>query len=123
MLLILDVFKGQTVPSALSKLKQANIDYLFVPPNCTDRLQPLDVAVNKTVKSYMKGRFIQWYAESVQAQLHSGKSIEEVKVDMKLSIMKTVTCNWIVGMMDYIKSKPDVIIHGFSHAGILGAMQ
>ena len=30
----------------------------------------------------MKGRFIQWYAESVQAQLHSGKSIEEVKVDI-----------------------------------------
>ena len=50
-LLILDVFKGQTVPSVLSKLKQTNIDYLFVPPNCTDCLQPLDVAVNKTVKA------------------------------------------------------------------------
>ena len=92
-LLLLDVFKGQTVPSILLKLGQANIDHLFIPPNCTDRLQPLVVSINKPIKSYMKGRFIQWYSERVQEQLRTGKWIEDIKVMMKLSVMKAESCN------------------------------
>ena len=99
-----------------------NIDHIFIPPNCTDRLQPLDVATNKPIKSFMKEKFILWYSEQVQEQLHSGKAIEEVKVIMRLSIMKKVTCGWIVGVIGHIKRKSDMIINGFSHPGNLDAI-
>ena len=118
-LLLLDVFRAHRMPSVLSKLEQANIDCLFIVPNCTDQLQPLDVAVNK---AYMKSRFIDWYSEKVQEQLSRGTAIENVKVIMSLSVMKGVTCNWIVGMIDHIKSKPDIIINGFKQPGILDAI-
>ena len=113
-LLLFDVFRGHKVQSVLTKLDEANIDHIFFPPNCTDRLQPLDVAINKPIKSFIKEKFIVWYSEQVQQQLHSGKRIEEVTVKMTLSIMKKVTCGWIVGVIDYIKSKPDMILNGFS---------
>ena len=113
-LLLFDVFRGHKLQSVLTKLDEANIDHIFIPQNCTDRLQPLGVAINKPIKSFMKEKFIVWYSEQVQQQLHSGKRIEEVTVKMTLSIM-----GWIVGVIDYIKSKSDMILNVFSHPGIL----
>ena len=60
----------------------------------------------------MKSRFIDWYSEKFQEQLSRGTAIKNVKVIMSLNVMKGVTCNWIVGMTDHIKSKPDIIIIG-----------
>ena len=45
-LVILDEFKGQTTPKVLSLLQEFHLMYVIVPPNCTDRLQPLDASVN-----------------------------------------------------------------------------
>ena len=50
--------------------------------NCTDKLQPLDVSLNKPVKDEMKKRFQTWYAEQVQKQLQEGVAINQVKVEM-----------------------------------------
>ena len=47
---------------------------------------------------------------------------KEVTVKMTLSIMKIITCGWIVVVIDYIKSKPDMISNSFSHPGILDAI-
>ena len=49
-------------------------------------------------------------------------SIEEVKVTMGLSLMKNVTCDWILGAIDHIKRKPEMIVNGFSVTGILDAI-
>ena len=50
-LVILDEFKRQTTDAVHSLLGQNNIEYVLVPPNCTDCLQPLDVSIN-TKKVY-----------------------------------------------------------------------
>ena len=41
---------------------------------------------------------------------------------MTLSVMKNVTCSWIVEMIDPIKHESDIIINGFSQPGILDAI-
>ena len=56
-MVILDEFKGQTTEQVLNLLKQNNINYVIVPPNSTDRLQPLDVSVNKPAKDFLRTKF------------------------------------------------------------------
>jgi len=48
--LTLNNFKAQYTLSFLSLLDANNISVVMIPPNCTDRLQPLDLSVNKTAK-------------------------------------------------------------------------
>ena len=46
-LVIMDNFKGQMTP-AINELLEANsIQVCLLPPNTTDLLQPMDIAVNK----------------------------------------------------------------------------
>ena len=48
-----------------------NIYTISVPVNCTDKLQPMDLIVNKTLKDFMKNKFNEWYSSLVYKILHS----------------------------------------------------
>ena len=87
----------------LEKLKKENIEVVFVPANCTGELQPLDRLVNKPLKDHLKTKFTQWYADQVSAQLASGKAIDEVKINMCISIIKPTSANWILFAYDCIR--------------------
>lgn len=52
-LAIFDEFKGQTANAIFNLLTTNNVYYVIVPPNCTDKLQPLDVSVNKPAKDFL----------------------------------------------------------------------
>ena len=68
-LVIYDKFEGQCTPAILQLLDENNIDTVYVPANCTDRLQPLDITVNKSAKNFMREQFHRWYAEQIQQQV------------------------------------------------------
>ena len=53
-LVIFDNFTGQNTEKVLKHLKNNCIHYIQVPANCTDRLQPLDVSVNKAAKDFLR---------------------------------------------------------------------
>ena len=61
-LAVFDVFKGQQTDDISEILAKENIHALNVPANCTDRLQPMDLSVNKSVKEFMRNKFKEWYA-------------------------------------------------------------
>ena len=116
-LAIFDVFRGQQTAPVLSLLEKNNIYCVFVPANCTDRLQPMDLSVNKSAKEFMRAQFSAWYASQVQKQLDSG--VEEVSpVDLRMSIMKPVGARWLVSLYDYLRENSDIIKNGFNAAGI-----
>ena len=73
--------------------------YVLVPPNCTDRLQPLDVSINKPVKDLLRKKFTDWYAEKIM-------TVALQPVDMKLGIMKPIGAKWIIKAFNYIQSHP-----------------
>lgn len=52
-----DEFNGQTTDAAFSRLEKNDIYYVIVPPNCTDKLQPLDLSVNKHAKAFLRNCF------------------------------------------------------------------
>ena len=113
-LVIYDVFRGQCTQAILELLDTNNIDVVFVPPNCTDRLQPLDVSLNKPAKVFLRDKFQDWYAQQVCKQLEGEKTM----IDVRLSIMKPLGAKWLIDMYDYFKSKPDIILNGFKGVGI-----
>ena len=57
-LVLFDSFKGQCI---FQKLDENNILYIIVPPNTADKLQPLDLSVNKPTKDFVKEHFQSWY--------------------------------------------------------------
>lgn len=109
-IVIFDRFKGQCTPQILQLLDRNNIYIAIVPGNCTDRLQPLDISVNKSVKEYLRGKFQTWYVE----QMIEGTET----VDLKMSVMKPLGAKWLMEMYDHMLMKPEIIINGFKGAGI-----
>ena len=115
-LVIFDKFKGQGTEMILKLLEEQHIYVVIVPENCTDRLQPLDVSVNKSAKTFLRQQFQEWYAQKI-CQQPSGET-EKMPVDLKLSVMKPLGAHWMVKLYDYLKSKPEIIQNGFKGAGI-----
>ena len=122
-LAIFDCFSGQTTEEIKDLLESNHIFCVFVPAQCTDRLQPLDISVNKAAKDHLREQFWAWYADQDRRQLEDGTEPENVKVDTKLSVIKTPSAKWLVSMYDYLRSKPEITIHGFKKAGITQAIE
>ena len=89
---------------------------VIIPANCTDRLQPLDLSINKTAKEFLQNVFQEWYATQVQYQLQSKR---QEPVDLKLSVMKPLGAKWMVELHSYITSKPEMVCSGFKAAGLM----
>ena len=121
-LLILDVFRAHHTTEVQQKLSESNILVVFVPPNCTDMLQPLDLSVNKPLKNEMRKRFVEWYSSCVAKELKSGKSVNDINIGLQMSLVKPLSANWFVSAFDYIRSSPDIICNGFKAAGIFGIL-
>ena len=99
-------------------LETKQVRLVVVPANCTDRLQPLDVSVNKAAKEFLRGQFQEWYSDQICQQLQTCKENELESVDLKMSIVKPLGAKWMMNLYDYMKDKPDIIRNGFRHAGI-----
>ena len=80
-LCIFDVFRGQETPIIHEKSQNNGIHNVNVPANCTDKLQPLDISVNKPLKDEMKKLFHTWYVE-VHNQIVS--SVQDVRLILVL---------------------------------------
>ena len=121
-MVIFDVFKGQTTAAVYNLLEENDIVYVTIPNGCTDKLQPLDVSVNKSAKSYLRDKFSTWYAEQVNLQLSGGKQASEVQVDMRLSVVKELSAKWL-GLYDRLRASDEIIVNGFKEAGIKEAIE
>ena len=121
-LTIFDVFRGQQTPAFLELLEKNHTNHISVPANCSDKLQPLDLSVNKPLKDEMKQHFQSWYAEEVQKQLANGTAIQDVKIDTCTSVLKPKSANWLIGSLDSLYQKAEIVINGFKKAGILDAL-
>ena len=78
-LVIFDGFKGQNTPEFLEQLERNNISCVEIPHNCTDKLQPLDISVNKSMKTELRKYFQLFYANEVQKQLINNIPVNQVK--------------------------------------------
>ncbi|ELT88046.1 hypothetical protein CAPTEDRAFT_206510 [Capitella teleta] len=91
-LCIMDVFSAHRVDTVQALLVKNNIRVMFVSPNCTGDLQPLDLSGNADFKNSLKNCFIQRYADKVAMASEAGNSMD---VDLRLSIMKPLHARWV----------------------------
>ena len=122
-IVIFDAFRGHSGEEVQRLLSDSHLLPIKVPSNCTDRLQPLDLSVNKAVKNKLRQCFSAWYASQVKHQIESEISVQDVRVDTRLSIMKEIEAKWIVSTYDYLCSNPSIIVNGFKAAGIVDAVE
>ena len=114
-LVLFDNFNGQCTEEILTLLDDNHNNVIIIPANCTDRLQPLDLAVNKSVKDFLLREFRDWYVKQVCSQLDEDH-VEPI--DLRLTTIKPLGARRMANAFDYIKSKPEIIKNGFSSAGI-----
>ena len=126
-LVVMDNFKGQATPKIMNLLEENNILVSWLPPNTTDRLQPMDISVNKPAKDYLKNQFGEWYSDMVMQQLE-GQDIEDIEgleimpIDLGMPVLKQISAKWLVGMVEYITENPQFIVNGFIQSGITSAV-
>jgi hypothetical protein len=122
-LVIFDVFRAQITEEFRNKLTSKHFVYATIPPCCTDKLQPMDLSVNKLVKDFMKNKFQIWYSEQVSRQLTSNDNIDDEidpsKIDLSLKALKPLSAKWLVQTFEHLKSNPTVIKNGFKQAEIV----
>ena len=123
-LVIMDNFKGQ-ITSVITKLLEDNSNHVvFLPPNMTDSLLPMDLSVNKPVKDFLKRHFEEWYSEEVMKQL-DGKEDEATEIqliNLGLPMLKELGAKWPVGIADYFADNPQIIVNGLIRAGIASTL-
>lgn len=124
-LLIFDKFKGHLTSAVREKLENNFISFVLVPANMTNIFQPLDVSVNKAAKNVIKKSYSQFYTTEVRDQLTSGVSPHDIKVDLRISILKPKHAQWIVRIFDRFQSDRGaaIIKAGFRRAGITEALE
>lgn len=120
---LFDVFAAHRGDVLLDRLKANGIIPLFVPAACTDKLQPLDLTVNKEYKDILKARFHDWYAQEVMGQLQEREAEGDdasgyVRVNLKTSVLKPVHAQWIMSAHEEISQRNSLIRKGFSLAGL-----
>ena len=84
-LVIFDVFKGHKIEDVGTVLEENNLISVIVPSNCTDRLQPLDLSINKAMKDHLRASFRAWYSQKVSDQIGEGKKAEDIKSISRLT--------------------------------------
>ena len=114
-------FEGQLTLQVRDVLEKNNIIAVDVPANCTDRLQPMDLSVNKAIKEHMKVSFQLWYAEKVSRQLNERE--EGKPVDLRLSVMKLLGVKWFTSALTHVQLHSHIVENGFREAGITDMLQ
>ena len=116
--IIMDNFKGQVIDKVISLLEKCHLHVCLLPANTTDLLQPMDVSVNKSAKSFLKKQFAERYSEQLLQQIQNQNAVPVSDVilepvDLSLARMKHISTNWLVEMWEYIVDNPQFVVNGF----------
>jgi hypothetical protein len=92
------------------------IHVLYIPANCTRIYQLADVILQRPFKHAFRQQFNKYTMDLISKQLDSG---EEVKVDFKMSTLKSKLCSWLFSAWLHVSSKQDMVKKGWEKCGLL----
>ena len=124
-LLILDTFSAHCCEDFKKLLQDANICYVYVPPGCTDKLQPLDATggVNFSFKKLITAYWEEYYQECLSFHTDENGDIpDDYDVDMRLSTLKPIHAEWIHRSFNEMKNHKEQIKESWDTVGITEAL-
>ena len=87
-----------------------------VPAYMTHFFQPLDLTVNQAAKRHTRKSFVTYYSDCVSKQLEAGRNLEDIKVDLKLTVIQPLHAQWLY---NYFRGKKSSL-KGWKIAEVLG---
>ena len=97
---------------------ESSFEIVIISHNLTNKFQSLDISANKAAKSFISDKYNAWLANEVLKQLRAEKAAADVKVSLKLSVIKPLHRKWIVDLYNTLKDDKEMAINGFRSAGI-----
>ena len=80
-------------------LEENNIHSVLIPATFTGELQPMDISVNKVVKSFILNKFSTWYAEQVTELFYNE---DDDPVDLPTVRIKCLGAQWMVALFEHL---------------------
>ena len=94
------MFRGQIGERVQALLEENKIIRVLVPGNSTYLIQPLDLSANKTFKVVSSQNGTAKRTDS--KQMAAGSPPDAVNIDMRMSVIKEHSCQWLVSAYDHI---------------------
>ena len=88
------------------------IRLVYIPPNCTSKLQVADVVLNCPFKHGIKQRFNAWAAQVITDQIANGEFIG-IKPHLKMSQVKPKILQWALESWSSVKEEKLLILKGW----------
>jgi hypothetical protein len=94
------------------RTKHPRIHLVFVPPNCTSKLQVADVALQRPFKHGITKRFNEWACAQVVQQIAEGK-VSGLAESLKMATIKPLALEWCLESWNNLKDQPSLIVAGW----------
>jgi DDE superfamily endonuclease len=114
-ILVLDVWsvhKSEAFRRYL-RYQHPRIHLVFVPANCTSKLQVADVVLQRPFKAAITHAFNEWAAEQVRVQLRAGVAVGVANM-LKMSNIKPLALEWCVTSWTSLWQRKQLVLDGWS---------
>ena len=112
--LVLDVWSVHKSEEFRGYMRERHprIHLVFVPANCTSKLQVADVVLQRPFKHGIRMRFNNWAAEILREQVKSGK-LDGLAPHLKMAAIKPQVLEWVLGSWSRLQQGRDYIKMGW----------
>lgn len=91
------------------------IHLVYVPANCTSKLQLADVALQRPFKSCITQSFNQWAATTIAAQIRQGE-ITGISSQLGMAALKPLVLQWCVDSWNGLRERKQLILEGWEQS-------
>lgn len=88
------------------------IHLVFVPANCTSKLQVADVALQRPFKHGITSRFNEWAAQQIHQQIQD-ENVVGLSQSFKMATIKPLVLEWCVDSWSALKERKQLILDGW----------
>jgi hypothetical protein len=94
------------------RTQHPRIHLVFVPANCTSKLQVADVALQRPFKHGITRRFNEWAVQQIQQQIQTGNVVGLADL-LKMATIKPLALQWCIESWNVLKERHDLITNAW----------